>query len=141
MKILELLTPKRLTGNLGERAAARFLRRNKYKILARNFVGDGREIDIVARKKDVIAFVEVKTRTIGHENPKEPRPSSSVDPKKQQGIIEAARVYLSLHRMTGRKRFDIIEVYLEKKGKRKKVSIIKHLENTFNMNTAYQPYR
>ena len=35
MKILEILTPKRLIGNLGERAAVKYLRKNKYKIIKR----------------------------------------------------------------------------------------------------------
>lgn len=139
MKILKLLTPKRITGNIGEIAACRYLKKNRYKILERNFVGDGHEIDIIARKDGLTAFVEVKTRTIGHESPREARPASSVNQKKQQSIITAARVYLSLNFTEGKKRFDIIEVYLKEDGK--SVDSIKHLENTFNLNTAYQPYR
>ncbi len=139
MKILEILTPKRIVGNIGERAAAKYLRRKHYKILKMNFVGDGHEIDIIAKKDGITVFVEVKTRTLGHENPKEPRPASSVTPEKQRSIISAARVYLSLSHSEGKKRFDIIEVYL--KEDKKKVADIRHLENTFNTNSAYQRHR
>ena len=45
MKILDILTPNRKKGNIGERAAVRFLRKNGYKILERNYVALGSEID------------------------------------------------------------------------------------------------
>ena len=141
MKILEILTPKRLLGNLGEKSAAKYLRKNGYKILEMNYVTDGHEIDIIARRDGVTAFIEVKTRTVGHEDPREIRPAASVNVKKQQSIIEAARGYLSLNRTETRKRFDIIEVLVSDSGKKKKVEKINHLTNTFNLNTAYPPKR
>src|ERR1700737_3394607 len=50
-------------GFLGEKLAGRFLRKNGYKILYRNFRGrSGGEIDIVCRDDDTLVFVEVKTR-------------------------------------------------------------------------------
>src|SRR5437870_5162603 len=50
-------------GARGEKLACRYLRRNGYKILYRNFRGRrGREIDIVCRHADTLVFVEVKTR-------------------------------------------------------------------------------
>src|SRR3954465_10826016 len=53
-----------LRGELGERLAARYLRKHGYKILYRNFRGrTGGEIDIVCRDADVLIFVEVKTRS------------------------------------------------------------------------------
>ena len=104
-----------------------------------NYVTDGHEIDIISRHKGVTAFIEVKTRTIGHENPREVRPAASVDIKKQQSIIEAARGYLAMNRTETKKRFDIIEVLVSDSGKKKKVEKINHLVNTFNLNTAYPP--
>src|SRR5437764_1658308 len=51
-------------GTRGENMACRFLRRNGYKILYRNFRGrTGGEIDVVCRDRDTLVFVEVKTRT------------------------------------------------------------------------------
>ena len=141
MKILNILTPKRLIGNLGERAAARYLKRRGYKILERNYVNSGHEIDIIARKNSITVFIEVKTRTVGHQDPREPRPASSVNATKQKAIIETARRYLSAHRTESRKRFDIIEVYTEYTGKKYIIKDIRHLENTFNINTAYTPYK
>jgi putative endonuclease len=51
-------------GARGEKLACRYLRRNGYKILYRNFRGrSGGEIDIVARDGDTLVFIEVKTRS------------------------------------------------------------------------------
>ena len=137
MKILELKTIKRLLGNYGERVACRYLKRNGYRIEKRNFVGDSHEIDIIASDKETMLFVEVKTRTLGKENPNEPRPASSVTPKKQRAIISAAKMYSAFNPTSKKKRFDVIEVYVASNCKRKHVAEIKHLINTFNVNTAF----
>ena len=137
MKILEVLTPKRIIGNLGERAAARLLRRKGYRILDRNYTALGLEIDIIARKKNVTAFVEVKTRNVKYLGYKEARPASSVTPEKQRKIIKAASYYLSHHPQDTRIRLDVIEVYTENIGRRVKVKEIKHLEGAFDKNTAF----
>ena len=137
MKILEIKTVKRLLGNFGERAACRYLKRNGYRIVKRNFVADSHEIDIIASNKDTLVFVEVKTRTIGKESPNEPRPASSVTPEKQRAIISAAKMYAAFNPTNKKKRFDVIEVYIKDNLKRKRVAEIKHLVNTFNVNTAF----
>ena len=139
MKILNIKTPKRLLGNYGEKAARRYLRRHGYRIIKKNFVQDSHEIDIIAENRDVLAFIEVKTRTIGYENPNEPRPASSVDAKKQRGIIKAATLYSAYNPTRKKKRFDIIEVYVNKNNGKYSLAEIKHLINTFNLNTAYNP--
>ena len=137
MKILELLTPKRKTGNLGEAAAVKHLKRNRYKILEKNYVSGNHEIDIIARRGDVIAYVEVKARTVSCNNRFEPRPASAVTPAKQRAIISAASYY---HKACGeglKARFDVIEVYLEDTAHGKKVKSTVHLEGTFSKDTAY----
>ena len=93
MDILKIKTPKRKLGSFGEKIARRYLRRHGYRIKAKNFVADDHEIDLIAEDKSTLVFVEVKTRTVGHESPNEPRPASSVDAKKQRGLIMAARAY------------------------------------------------
>ena len=139
MNILKIKTKKRLLGDYGERAARRYLRKNGYRIIKKNFVADENEIDIIAADKTTEIFVEVKTRTVGIENPNEPRPASSVDAKKQRGIIKAARFYAAYNPTKKRKRFDIIEVYVNQNSKRYSLAEIKHLIGTFNLNTAYAP--
>ena len=137
MKILEILTPKRLIGNLGEREAVRFLKKNGYKILEKNYTALGYEIDVIARRENITAFVEVKTRDVKHLGYKEARPGSSVTSEKQRKIIKAASYYSSHHPSDTRLRLDVIEVYLEENGRSKKVKEIKHIEGAFDKNTAF----
>lgn len=140
MNILKILTPKRKIGNLGEREAVKHLRRSGYRILEKNYTAPCAEIDIIARKKDVIAFVEVKARNIKHLGYKEARPGSSVTHEKQRKIIKAASYYNNRHPSDARLRLDVIEVYLEDCGNGVKVKDIKHIEGAFNKNTAYDGY-
>src|SRR6202165_6389388 len=80
-------------GTRGENLACRFLRRNGYKILYRNFKGrSGGEIDIVCRDRDTLVFVEVKTRT--HED--FGRPIKAVNQQKQKRISRGALAWLRM---------------------------------------------
>ncbi len=133
MKILELLTEKRKIGNVGERAAAKLLKKSGYKILERNYVALGYEIDIIASDSEHTVFCEVKTRTLGKENPKEPRPASSVTPEKQRKIITAAKYYNANKNLGRKMRFDIIEVFVDDA---KRIKSATHLIGAFNYDTA-----
>lgn len=134
MNILKVITQKREIGNIGERAAARYLRRHGYRILEKSYVAFEREIDIIAKKGHTLAFVEVKTRTVGKESTNESRPAAAVKAEKQRKIISAAKCFVGFNGRRERMRFDIIEVYLNEK---KRVLEIKHLEAAFNYNTAH----
>ena len=138
MQILKIDTEKRRLGNFGEKRAVRYLRWRGYRILKRNFVTDQNEIDIIARRNKTTIFVEVKTRTVGAENPNEPRPASSVNAKKQRAIIKGARMFSAYYPSNTKKRFDVIEVYVIQNNGRYKVAEIKHLKGAFNLNTAYE---
>jgi putative endonuclease len=133
MNILKILTEKRKTGNIGERAAAKMLRRTGHKILAKNYVSVGHEIDIIAADKFHTLFVEVKTRTLDENGECKVRPAASVTPEKQRAIIATAKAYLAYNRSNRRVRFDVVEVYLDKN---KKVQKILHLKSAFNLNTS-----
>ena len=138
MEILKVKTERRKIGDLGERAAARFLFFRGYRILSRSSIAAGKEIDIVARGHGHLVFCEVKTRTIGTDSVFLPRPASAVTPRKQQGIISAARVYASEHRTRGaHMRFDCIEVLVDGSGKKPRVKKINHLKNALNYDTAF----
>lgn len=137
MKILEVLTPKRLIGNLGERAAVRFLRKNGYRIIKRNYTALGYEIDIIAKKDNVTTFIEVKTRNVKYLGYKESRPASSVTPEKQRKIIKVAQYYAARHQDNTRIRLDVIEVYTEGDGSAVKLKEIKHIEGAFDKNSVF----
>ena len=137
MKILELLTPKRKIGNLGEAAAVKYLKRHGYKILERNYVWANHEIDIIARVGDLIAYVEVKARTVKDTPAYLSRPAAAVTGAKQRAIISTASYYHKVHGEGYRARFDVIEVYLTDTKRGKRVDKVMHLEGTFNKDTAY----
>lgn len=80
----------KIIGNIGENAVCDFLIRNGYEILKRNFTIKGGEIDIIAKKNNVIAFVEVKTRKPNALEDGE----SAITYKKKSFIIKTAEYYV-----------------------------------------------
>ena len=106
-------------GDFGELKATKYLKKQKYKIVKRNFKNKVGEIDIIAKQKDTIVFVEVKTRT----DEKYGFAAEAVDFKKQQRIRKVALLYAQKYNISDM-RFDVIEVYL-KAGK------INHIINAF----------
>ena len=136
MKILEVLTDKRCTGNLGERAAAKHLKKSGYRIVKRNLVSLGYEIDIVATNAEYLVFCEVKTRTI--KDGARISAASAVTPEKQRQIIAAARPYAAKFKENRKIRFDCIEVYLDDTPKSKKIHSINHMVGAFTGDTAYR---
>jgi len=98
---------KDVLGERGENAAAKFLRNNGYKIIARNYKCGVGEIDIVARDGKTLVFVEVKTR-----EDDEPTPEAQVNTIKQHQITKAAKFYLSRYGTTEPPpaRFDVVAV-------------------------------
>lgn len=123
-------------GNIGENAAARFLRKSKYKILERNLHISRNELDIIAldKKHGILSFIEVKSRTVDDQlYSRYGSPGGAVTRTKQQRTVEAAKAYLSANKRFQRyqPRFDVIEVYLKKED----LSILKinHIENAFGV--------
>lgn len=84
----------------------KFLKSKKYIIHTTNYSSRYGEVDIIAEKDGVVAFIEVKTR----KNSKFGRPSEFVSPAKQQRIISAAQYYVYNNGITEKLRFDVIEV-------------------------------
>lgn len=80
----------RIIGNSGENEVCEFLKRHGYEIVKRNFTIRGGEIDIIARKDNVIAFVEVKTRKPDALSSGE----EAVTYSKKKLIIKAAEAYI-----------------------------------------------
>ncbi len=108
------LFSKKDIGTVGERAAARFLRREGYRIIAQNRHCGRNELDLVAKNKESIVFVEVKTLTFADKNEVYLRPAMKVDAGKRRRTAEAARDYLREKPTKLCPRLDVIEVYLDK---------------------------
>jgi putative endonuclease len=112
-------------GQLGEREAARFLKKQGMHIVARGERGKLGEIDLVAVDKRTLVFVEVKTRTThdaGH-------PADAVDHHKQRQLTRAAQGFLKRHDLEeNAARFDIIAVTWPDA---KKKPVIEHYRHAF----------
>ena len=131
MEILKVKTRNREVGNFGEDAAEKLLKKKKYKIIARNYVAVGHEIDIIAESRDVQIFVEVKCREDNEVSNFNIRPAARVNQKKQQSIIKAASYYTAYNPSEKKKRFDVIEVYITEKNSKFEVKDINHIEGAF----------
>lgn len=105
----------RYIGNIGEDYAVKLLKKQKYKIVERNFTIRGGEIDIIAKDKDYLVFVEVKLRKSDAFG----RPSEYVNYFKTEHLKKAAAIYMQKMEYTGLCRFDVVELIGEvnEKGK------------------------
>ena len=109
-------------GKKGEQLAVDFLLKNGYDIIERNYRFDKAEVDIIAQKKEILAIVEVKTRsTIDFGNPQD-----FVKPKQIQRLVKAVDEYITVNDLDVEVRFDIIAIVKEKNNFN-----IEHLENAF----------
>ena len=112
---------KKELGKKGEELALRFLKKNGYQIIERNYVCKLGEIDIIAKEKDTLAFVEVKTRTSTLFGP----PELSVTPFKQMQLSKAALYFLKVKKLEDVKaRFDVVAILLGKE--REEIELIKN---------------
>jgi len=110
-------------GRRGEDAAAEYLAGQGYRILNRNYRAPPGEIDIIAEKDNLLAFVEVKTQASDAFGPSE----TWVDIRKQRKIIQVASWYIGeTHRSGMDCRFDVIAVRLGGGG-----PVCRHIPNAF----------
>ena len=116
---------RRALGTEGETAACEYLSRRGWKILDRNArIGRG-EIDIIAQKRRVIAFIEVKRRTTNQFG----TPAEAVNAAKQRKIITAAALYMQQNNLQNANvRFDVIELTPDR---------INHIQNAFDATDLY----
>lgn len=112
-------------GSIGEQLAANYIKDKGYYILDRNYRTKLGELDIIAKKDNIIAFIEVKTRTSNAFGV----PSEAVNYKKQKTIQKLSQQYILYKKLDNNYwvyRFDVIEVkIIDKKYK------IHHIENAF----------
>lgn len=116
--------PRRL-GLDGEKLSVKYLKRQGYKILERNFRIRSGEIDIVARDGNQLVFVEVKTRSSNNQE----FLRASVNRSKEKRIIKTASYYLGKQKYSGLTgRFDVIFIIYDN-GKAK----IEHIKAAFSL--------
>jgi len=117
-------------GKRGESEAAAHLRRLGYRIAAKNVRAGGVEIDLIATKARIVAFVEVKTRS----SQRYGAPEDAVDARKRERLIRGALAWL--HEQAPRPwrkrcptiRFDVIACTLQPDGNLH----LRHIEAAFD---------
>ncbi len=112
-------------GQKGEQAAAEYLQKQGYRIVARNFTCKTGEIDLICLDSGYLVFVEVKARQGGNMG----WPLENVTPDKITHIIRAAQWYMLTKRYTGDVRFDIVCVDTARDK-------VEHIVNAFTMQDA-----
>jgi putative endonuclease len=110
-------------GAAGEKLARDFLKKKGYKILETNYRCREGEIDIVARKKDCLVFVEVRTKaSVDFGSPEE-----SITFAKKEKLIASALTYISEHNdLPESWRIDFVAVELDPNGKAKRIELIEN---------------
>jgi len=108
-------------GKKGEINTAEYLKRYGWKILDRNFRFHKKEVDIIARKDDLVIFVEVKTRS-GVEFG---RGFEAVNRYKKENILQVAKYYIEKNNLKGCNiRFDVVSIEKDR---------IYYIENAFQL--------
>lgn len=116
------MSTTREAGDRGEAMAAEYLRENGYEILASQFRCRFGEIDLIARRGDILCFVEVKLRS----DRRFGLPRDFVTTAKQRRIRTTATFYMTRHDPDLCARFDVAEVYDDETPPR-----IEYIENAF----------
>ncbi|HIQ23173.1 MAG TPA: YraN family protein [Planctomycetes bacterium] len=113
-------------GHRGEKAAARFLRRRGYRIIARGYQSGVGEIDLVAEQGGTVVFVEVKTRHADQPG----SPVEAVDEEKQRRLSRAAVAFLKRYGLLEYPaRFDVVAVTWHNDRQR---PVIEHFPDAFD---------
>src|SRR4030042_5472976 len=120
---------KKELGKKGEELALRFLKKKGFRIIEKNYVCKMGEMDIIAREKDTLAFIEVKTRTSTLFGP----PQLAVNASKQRQLSKVALNYLKeKHLGDVKARFDVVAILLGHKGEE-----IELIKDAFDLQYVY----
>ncbi len=114
---------RRDTGILGEKLARDFLKKRGYRIKETNYRCPEGEIDIVAKHKDFLVFIEVRTKTSLEFG----SPEESITPAKKEKMRATAFHYRRTHNnLPPLWRIDVVAVELNRKGKLSRIELIEN---------------
>ena len=113
-------------GDFGEACVEEYIKKAGYKVIEKNYHTRFGEIDIIAKDKECMVFIEVKTRKSNLYG----NASEFVDIRKQKRIIKSAVCYLEDIENT-EIRFDVAEVYYMEKDNKFILKEINYIENAF----------
>ena len=117
-------TEKRRLGDIGENIARDFLERRGFEIIERNYLRKWGEIDIIARKSNLINFVEVKSVTHGTS---EYRPEDNMHPWKLKRLSRAMQTYLLDKKLDCDWQLDLVTVKIDQQNRKARVEIIENV--------------
>jgi putative endonuclease len=121
-------TARQAFGELGERIAERWLRRQGWRVVNRRFQNGHRDIDLVVEREGTIAFVEVKARKGADFG----GPVEAVNWRKQKELTKSAYVWIERHgQPLEQYRFDVVGVLVDGKAVR-----IRHVPDAFTISTS-----
>ena len=109
-------------GKKGEQLAVDYLQTQGYTIVERNYRFEKAEVDIIAKKQDILAIIEVKTRSTKDFG----NPQDFVKPKQIQRLVKAVNEYVTVNDLDVEVRFDIIGIV-----KTGKDFYVEHIEDAF----------
>ncbi len=114
---------RRETGILGEKLARDFIKKQGYRILQTNYRCPEGEIDIIAKHKDSLVFVEVRTKkSLEFGNPEE-----SITPTKMGRLRATASHYRQTHdKLPSSWRIDVVAIELNQKGELSRIELIEN---------------
>jgi|SRR3989338_2051219 len=119
---------KRKIGDIGEELTARFLEKKGYKIIEQNYLKKWGEIDIVAKNKDMLHFIEVKSLTL-RERQFEYMPEANMRLWKKQRMTRAIKTYLLDRKISDETDFqiDIAAVFLDFEHKKARIRLLENI--------------
>jgi putative endonuclease len=105
---------RKALGVKGEDLAVQYLKKKGFKVIERNYHCLLGEIDLIAREKDTVVFVEIKARSSLDCG----LPQEAVDRFKQKRLIQVARFYMAEHNLKENipARFDVVAIHLTPSG-------------------------
>ena len=142
---LDNRTEKRKLGDIGENVACDFLKRRGFEIIERNYLRKWGEIDIIARKSNVVHFIEVKSvscvtlESVSHGTPVveqsslrsnqdgEFRPEDNMHPWKLKRLARTMQTYLMERRLECDWQLDLVTVKIDTKSRKARVEIVENL--------------
>ena len=130
----DLRTEKRKIGDLGENIACEFLEKHGFVIIERNYLRKWGEIDIVARKNDLLRFIEVKsisqpiglTSVVSHRT-EGYRPEDNMHPWKLKRLGRVIQTYLLHKKLDCDWQLDLVTVKIDMSTRKARVEFIENI--------------
>jgi putative endonuclease len=130
---LDNRTEKRKLGDIGENIACGFLEKRRFVVLERNYLKKWGEIDIIARKGEIIHFVEVKSvsyatlNNVSHGTDGEFRPEDNMHPGKLKRLARTIQTYMLHKKLDSDFQLDLITVKMDMTTRHARVEMIENI--------------